>query len=74
MNLRTTISAMALVPLMLLSIAGYSQDSAGRKISLEEAIDLSIKNSKPLKAAQAYSAGYCKSRRSWRKLRVQQSS
>lgn len=44
---------MALVPLMLLSIAGYSQDSAGRKISLEEAIDLSLKNSKPLKAAQA---------------------
>jgi outer membrane protein len=53
MNLRTTISAMALVPLMLLSVAGYSQDSAGRKISLEEAIDLSLKNSKPLKAAQA---------------------
>jgi outer membrane protein len=53
MNLRTTISAMAFVPLMLLSVAGYSQDSAGRKISLEEAIDLSLKNSKPLKAAQA---------------------
>src|ERR1700710_2957909 len=53
MNLRTTISVMALVPLMLLSVAGYSQDSAGRKISLEEAIDLSIKNSKPLKASQA---------------------
>lgn len=44
---------MAFVPLMLLSVAGYSQDSAGRKISLEEAIDLSLKNSKPLKAAQA---------------------
>jgi outer membrane protein len=53
MNLRTTISAMALVPLLLMSISGYSQDSAGRKISLEEAIDLSIKNSKPLKASQA---------------------
>jgi outer membrane protein len=53
MNLRTTITAMALAPLLLMSVSGYGQDSSGRKISLEEAIDLSIKNSKPLRAAQA---------------------
>src|ERR1700730_1134444 len=52
MNLRPTISAMAFFPLMLFSVSGYTQDS-GRKISLDEAIDLSIKNSKPLRAAQA---------------------
>jgi outer membrane protein len=52
MNLRPTISAMAFVQLMLFSVSGYAQNS-GRKISLDEAIDLSIKNSKPLRAAQA---------------------
>lgn len=52
MNLRTPITAMALASLLLISHSGYTQDG-GRKISLEEAIDLSIKNSKPLKAAQA---------------------
>ena len=53
MNLRTTISVMALAPLLLFSFSGYTQDSAVRKISLEEAIDLSLENSKPLKASQA---------------------
>src|SRR5450432_306716 len=52
MNLRTTISSMVLVPLLLLSAVGYAQ-SGGRKISLDEAIDLSIKNSKVLRAAHA---------------------
>src|ERR1017187_7132851 len=52
MNLRTTISAMALAPLLLISNAGFTQDN-GRKISMDEAIDLSIKNSKPLRAAHA---------------------
>jgi outer membrane protein len=52
MNLRTTISATALIPLLLLSFSGYAQDS-GRKITLDEAIDLSIKNSKHLRADQA---------------------
>jgi outer membrane protein len=52
MNLRTTISAMALIPLSFLSFSGYAQDS-GRKITLDEAIDLSIKNSKVLRAAHA---------------------
>lgn len=32
---------------------GWTQDSLGRKITLEEAIDLSIRNSKPLRAAKA---------------------
>ncbi len=44
---------MVLAPLLILSVAGYGQDSSGRRISLEEAIDLSIRNSKPLRAAQA---------------------
>jgi outer membrane protein len=52
MNLRIAILSLAFVPAMLLSLGGYSQDSA-RKISLEEAIDLSLKNSKSLRAAQA---------------------
>jgi outer membrane protein len=52
MNLRTIIYAMAVAPLLLFSIHGYSQDST-RKITLEEAIDLSIKNSKTLRASQA---------------------
>ncbi len=43
---------MTFLPLLLLSYFGYSQD-AGRKITLDEAIDLSIKNSKPLRAAHA---------------------
>jgi outer membrane protein len=52
MNRRIPVLAMAIVSLTLLSISGYTQDG-GRKISLEEAIELSIKNSKPLRAAQA---------------------
>jgi outer membrane protein len=47
-----TISAMALAPLLLISNAGFTQDN-GRKISMDEAIDLSIKNSKSLRAAHA---------------------
>lgn len=43
---------MTFLPLLLLSYFGYSQDG-GRKITLDEAIDLSIKNSKPLRAAHA---------------------
>jgi outer membrane protein len=52
MNLRTIISVLAFVPLSLFSISGYGQDGR-RKISLGEAIDLSVKNSKPLRAAHA---------------------
>ncbi|MDP9041678.1 MAG: TolC family protein [Bacteroidota bacterium] len=52
MNLRTTFSLLALVQLVFISISGYSQDN-GRKISLDEAIDLSIKNSKPLRVSRA---------------------
>jgi len=52
MNLRRTFSATAVAALLLLSVTGRTQDT-GRKISMEEAIDLSIKNSKPLKAAHA---------------------
>lgn len=43
---------MAFIPLSFLSFSGYAQDS-GRKITLDEAIDLSIKNSKHLRADQA---------------------
>ncbi|HZZ75926.1 MAG TPA: TolC family protein [Puia sp.] len=53
MNLRTAISAMVMAPLLMSSISMYAQDSSSRKISLEEAIDLGLKNSKPLRAAQA---------------------
>lgn len=53
MNLRTAISAMVMAPLLMSSISIFAQDSSSRKISLEEAIDLSLKNSKPLRAAQA---------------------
>src|SRR6478736_4396869 len=59
MNLRTTVMnckknlpIFFLVPFLLLSGYGFSQDGV-RKITLEEAIDLSIKNNKPLRAAQA---------------------
>jgi outer membrane protein TolC len=52
MNLRMSFLRMTFLPLLLLSYFGYSQDG-GRKITLDEAIDLSIKNSKPLRAAHA---------------------
>ncbi len=52
MNLRSIFNSFALLPLLLLSISGFTQDG-GRKITLDEAIDLSIKNSKPLRAAHA---------------------
>ncbi len=52
MNLRSIFNSLALLPFVLLSISGFTQDG-GRKISLDEAIDLSIKNSKPLRAAHA---------------------
>ncbi len=52
MNLRSIFNSLALIPLLLLSFSGFTQDG-GRKISLDEAIDLSIKNSKPLRAAHA---------------------
>ncbi len=45
-------SAFFWVSLFVTNLSGYGQDNA-RKISLEEAIDLSIKNNKPLRAAQA---------------------
>jgi outer membrane protein len=40
------------IPFLLIPGKGQAQES-GRKISLDEAIDLSIKNSKPLRAAHA---------------------
>ena len=52
MNLRITVTTLALMSFSLISQSGYSQDG-GRKISMEEAIDLSIKNSKTLRAAHA---------------------
>jgi outer membrane protein TolC len=52
MNLRSIFNPLTLIPLLLFSITGFTQD-VGRKISLGEAIDLSIKNSKPLRAAHA---------------------
>jgi outer membrane protein TolC len=52
MKCRTIVPALFWVPLFFISGRGYGQDSA-RKISLGEAIDLSIKNNKPLRAAQA---------------------
>lgn len=52
MNLRSIFNLLAFLPVLLFSISGYAQDG-GRKISLEEAIDLSLKNSKPLRAAHA---------------------
>ncbi len=53
MKCRTTLTAIVLAGFLLISHSGYTQDSSARKITLDEAIDLSIKNSKPLKAAQA---------------------
>jgi outer membrane protein len=52
MNRRSIFNSLTFLPLVMLSISGYTQDG-GRKISLDEAIDLSIKNSKPLRAAHA---------------------
>jgi outer membrane protein TolC len=52
MNCKKITPLFLIAPFLLLSGHGYGQDSA-RKISLEEAIDLSIKNNKPLRAAQA---------------------
>ncbi len=52
MNRKSIFNSVALLPLLLLSISGFTQNG-GRKISLDEAIDLSIKNSKPLRAAHA---------------------
>jgi outer membrane protein TolC len=52
MNLRIIFSVGVVVPLLLLSSTGYTQDN-GRKISLDEAIQLSIQNNKPLRAAHA---------------------
>src|SRR4030095_1849712 len=52
MNLSINLSVALLIPVLFLSVAGKAQDN-GRKITLDEAIDLSIKNSKPLRAAHA---------------------
>ncbi|HEY4154889.1 MAG TPA: TolC family protein, partial [Puia sp.] len=52
MNLKTNISGFAFGLLMLVSVAGMAQDSV-RNISLDEAIGLSIKNSKQLRASKA---------------------
>jgi len=52
MKFRITTIASGLITMMLSAHAGYAQNS-GRKISLDEAIDLSIKNSKSLRASQA---------------------
>ncbi|MDP4128662.1 MAG: TolC family protein [Bacteroidota bacterium] len=52
MNLKTIFSGLTFGLLMLISREGMGQDRV-RNISLGEAIDLSIKNSKPLKAAKA---------------------
>ena len=52
MKFRITTIASGLITMVLLAHSGYAQNS-GRKISLDEAIDLSIKNSKSLRASQA---------------------
>src|SRR5450432_1547143 len=59
MNLRTTIMnckkiipVFLIAPFLLLSGHGFGQGNV-RKITMEEAIDLSIKNNKALRAAQA---------------------
>ena len=53
MNLKHNLFLLAFLPALLFSVSVRSQDSTVRTITLEEAIDLSIKNSKPLRAAQA---------------------
>jgi outer membrane protein len=52
MNLKSFFAATALISSMFLSGNLYSQDNS-RKITMDEAIDLSIKNSKFLRAAHA---------------------
>ena len=52
MKFRITTIASGLITMVLSVHSGYAQNS-GRKISLDEAIDLSIKNSKSLRASQA---------------------
>jgi outer membrane protein TolC len=52
MNLKKTVSGLVFGCLMLAAYQGVGQDST-RNISLNEAIDLSIKNSKSLKASKA---------------------
>jgi outer membrane protein len=52
MKIRNLLPYLAFVPSLFLFSLGFAQDGA-RKISLEEAIVLSIKNNKPLRAAQA---------------------
>jgi outer membrane protein len=52
MSLRICFLRFLTASLLFICISGHAQDT-GRKISLDEAIDLSIKNSKPLRAAHA---------------------
>jgi len=52
MKFRITTIASGLITMVLSAHSGYTQNTA-RKISLDEAIDLSIKNSKSLRASQA---------------------
>ncbi len=52
MNLRTKFSQLAFSFLLLSSLRGMGQDSV-RNITLKEAIDLGVRNSKQLKAARA---------------------
>jgi outer membrane protein TolC len=52
MNLKTSISGLAFGLLMISSFSGMGQDSA-RHLTLGEAIDLSLKNSKQLRASRA---------------------
>ncbi len=52
MNLRTIFSRLGFAMLLLSCLRGMGQDSV-RNISLKEAIDLGVKNSKQLKAARA---------------------
>jgi len=52
MKIRNPLMFLTLVSLLLIYGTGYGQDSV-RNLSLEEAIQLSLANSKPLRAAQA---------------------
>ena len=52
MNLNTRILGLVFGLLMVSSVSGMAQDSL-RRISLDEAIGLSIKNSKALRASRA---------------------